>query len=240
MPLPERVGRIGRLAVLALALVATFFAFALLSMRMTVRSRDVKVPDLTGQTVAQATSLLNNRGLTLKVDPTHRPDPKLAAGLIVAQEPDKGATTRRERSVRVWVSAGVRANIVPALVGQTERSAQVRVAQNGLTLSRESIVRSQSYPADMVIAQAPAPQTNGSSVALLVNRGQQDVTYLMPDFIGIDAAQASAYLRSNGFRVAVVGQQPYPGVAPGVVLRQNPQAGFQISPGQAISFEVSQ
>jgi beta-lactam-binding protein with PASTA domain len=92
----------------------------------------------------------------------------------------------------------------------------------------------------MVIAQAPPPQTNGSSVALLVNRGQQDVTYLMPDFIGIDAAQASAYLRSNGFRVAVVGQQPYPGVAPGIVLRQNPQAGFQISPGQAISFEVSQ
>ncbi|HEY7791173.1 MAG TPA: PASTA domain-containing protein [Vicinamibacterales bacterium] len=240
MPLSHRVRRTGRLAALALALIATFFVCAILAMRITLTSRDVKVPNLTGQSLAQATSLLSARGLTLKVDPTHRTDVKMAAGLIVAQDPDEGTTTRRERSVRVWVSAGARVNIVPALVGQTERSAQVRVAQNGLTLTRESIVRSQGYPADMVIAQSPAPKSAGSSVALLVNRGQQDVTYLMPDFIGVDAAQASSYLRAHGFRVAVVSQQPYPGVPAGVVLRQNPQAGFQISPGQAIAFEVSQ
>jgi beta-lactam-binding protein with PASTA domain len=46
-------------------------------------------------------------------------------------------------------------------------------------------------------------------------------------------------LRSRGFRVAVVGDQPYPGVPAGVVLRQQPQAGFQISPGEPISLEVS-
>jgi beta-lactam-binding protein with PASTA domain len=39
--------------------------------------------------------------------------------------------------------------------------------------------------------------------------------------------------------VAVVGSMPYPGVASGVVLRQSPQAGFQIAPGEPISLEVS-
>jgi beta-lactam-binding protein with PASTA domain len=46
-------------------------------------------------------------------------------------------------------------------------------------------------------------------------------------------------MRNNGFRVAVVGRQSYPGVPAGVVLRQSPQAGFQVAPGEAISLEVS-
>ena len=50
---------------------------------------------------------------------------------------------------------------------------------------------------------------------------------------------AADALRSRGFRVAVVGDQPYPGVPTGVVLRQSPQAGFQIAPGEPISLEVS-
>ncbi|HVB38742.1 MAG TPA: PASTA domain-containing protein, partial [Vicinamibacterales bacterium] len=171
--------------------------------------------------------------------PSHRTDPTVAAGLIVEQDPEQGTTTRLGRSVRVWVSAGARSNIIPAFVGQTERSAQARAAQDGVTVARTSTVRSQTYPAGMVIAQVPPAQAQGSSVELLVNRGQQDVTYLMPDLIGVNGTQAAAYLRAHGFRVAVVGQQPYPGVPAGVVLRQNPQAGFQISPGEAISLEVS-
>ena len=50
---------------------------------------------------------------------------------------------------------------------------------------------------------------------------------------------AADLLRARGFRVAVVGDHPYPGVPAGVILRQNPQAGFQIAPGEAISIEVS-
>jgi beta-lactam-binding protein with PASTA domain len=39
--------------------------------------------------------------------------------------------------------------------------------------------------------------------------------------------------------VALVGNHPYPGVPAGIVIRQVPQAGFQIAPGEAISLEVS-
>ena len=61
----------------------------------------------------------------------------------------------------------------------------------------------------------------------------------MPDLIGMDGERAADVLRTRGFRVAVVGDQPYPGVPPGIVVRQNPQAGFQIAPGEPISLEVS-
>jgi serine/threonine-protein kinase len=77
------------------------------------------------------------------------------------------------------------------------------------------------------------------TISLLVNRGERGATYVMPDLIGVNGDRAADVLRTRGFRVSVVGDHPYPGVPGGVVLRQNPQAGFQIAPGEAISIEVS-
>jgi len=61
----------------------------------------------------------------------------------------------------------------------------------------------------------------------------------MPDLIGAAGDAALDVLRSHGLRVSVVAQQPYPGVPPGIVLRQFPAAGFQVTPDQPISLEVS-
>jgi beta-lactam-binding protein with PASTA domain len=61
----------------------------------------------------------------------------------------------------------------------------------------------------------------------------------MPDLIGVNGARAAEALRADGFRVAVVGQNPYPGVPAGIVIRQSPQAGFQVTPGDTVSLEVS-
>jgi beta-lactam-binding protein with PASTA domain len=127
---------------------------------------------------------------------------------------------------------------VPLLVGETERTAQLRVAQDGLTLSDVSEIRSHTFAPDIVVAQTPPAKTGGTSVALLVNRGERGASYVMPDLIGVNGDRAADILRSRGFRVVVVGTS-YPGVAAGVVIRQNPQAGFQISPSETVSLEVS-
>ena len=89
------------------------------------------------------------------------------------------------------------------------------------------------------MAQEPPAATTGGRVHLLVNRGEREMTYIMPDLIGINGDRASEILRVKGFRVALVGDHPYPGVPAGIVLRQHPQAGFQIAPGEPISIEVS-
>ena len=61
----------------------------------------------------------------------------------------------------------------------------------------------------------------------------------MPDLIGVNGDRAADLLRTHGFRVSVVGDHPYPGVPAGIVIRQNPQGGFQIAPSDSISLEVS-
>jgi beta-lactam-binding protein with PASTA domain len=61
----------------------------------------------------------------------------------------------------------------------------------------------------------------------------------MPDVIGTEADRAAALLRSRGFRVAIVGSQPYPGVPAGTVVKQTPAGGFRVGSSDSISLEVS-
>ena len=239
MPFGTRMWSAGKFVMLVGALVATYVLFAAASMRIALRAREVTIPDLTNRTANDATALASDLGLTLRVDETRRPDPKIAAGRVLAQEPSAGSIARRQRSIRIWLSAGQRSATVPKLVGETERTAQLRLAQDGLTLSGIAEIRSPSFASDVVIAQMPPAKSAAGNVSLLVNRGDRGASYVMPDLIGVNGDRAAEILRSRGFRVAVVGSNPYPGVAAGVVIRQGPQAGFQIGPGEPISLEVS-
>jgi beta-lactam-binding protein with PASTA domain len=239
MALTTRVWSAGKLLLLAGAWVVTFVLFAAAAMRMAVQSREVVVPTLAGKTVNEASATLSELGLTLKTEEARRVDAKVPAGQIVMQEPAAGDRTRRQRSVRAWISAGPRSTIVPSLVGESDRAAQLRVTQDGFTLASLAEIRSAEYPAGTVVAQDPPAKALSNTVALLVNRGERGATYVMPDLIGANGDRVSDLLRARGFRVAVVGDHPYPGVPAGVVLRQSPQAGFQIAPGEPISIEVS-
>jgi serine/threonine-protein kinase len=239
MALRTHVWSVGKLLLLVGALIATYLLFAAASMRMALRAGEVQVPDLTNSTANEATAAVFDLGLTIRVDESRRPSPKVPADRVVAQEPSPGSTARRQRSVRVWLSAGSRAAVIPVLIGENERAAVLRLAQAGLELSGVSEIRSQAYPSAVVVAQASASAGPGAGVALLVNRGEHGASYVMPDLIGVSGDRAAKILRDQGFRVAVVGSMPYPGVASDVVLRQSPQAGFQITPGEPISLEVS-
>lgn len=239
MALKTRVWSAGKLLLLGGALLLTYILFFAVSMRFALKTREVEVPQLAGKTVNDARALLAEAGLNLRVEEGRRIDAKVPPGQVLMQEPQAGLRMRRERSVKVWISAGPRPTIVPALTGESERTAQLRLQQEGLELAVVSEIRTADYPTGSVVAQTPPPKTTSAQLSLLVNRGEGGATYLMPDLIGVNGERAADVLRSRGFRVAVVGDQPYPGVPAGVVLRQQPQAGFQISPGEPISIEVS-
>jgi eukaryotic-like serine/threonine-protein kinase len=239
MQLSNRVWSAGRLFAIAACLVATYLIFAVTAMRVALKVREVPVPDLRNRTVAEATAQTQDAGLAITVDDSGRLDPKIPAGRIAVQDPAPGAITRRQRTVRVWVSRGPRVTTIPAVTGESERAAQLRLQQDGLGVTSLAEVRSSSSPVGTVLAQDPPASARGTEVALLINRGERSHYYVMPDLIGVPGSRAVDLLRTRGFRVTIVGELPYPGVPPGIVLRQFPSAGFQIAAGDPISLEVS-
>src|SRR5688572_27661832 len=134
MQLSNRVWSAGRLFAIAACLIATYLVFAVTAMRVALRVREVPVPDLRNHTVAEATAQIQDVGLALAVDESGRLDPKIPAGRIAVQEPAAGDITRRQRTVRVWVSQGPRVTVIPPLTGESERAAQLRLQQDGLAV----------------------------------------------------------------------------------------------------------
>ena len=242
MALSTRVWGAGKSLLIGGALVLTYFLFAAASMRLALRTREAVVPQLAGKTVTEAGAILAAAGLNLKVEEARRINVNVPAERIISQDPQPGMNTRRERSVKVWVSGGPRVASVPSIVGESERTAQLRVQRDGLQLASTAEIRSGDYPAGVIVGQNPAPKqptSAGARITLLVNRGERGQTYVMPDLIGVNGDRAADLLRGRGFRVSVVGDHPYPGVPAGIVIRQNPQGGFQIAPSDPISLEVS-
>ena len=237
--LKTRVWSYGKIVLLAGALAATFFVFAGIAMRVAVRARQVTVPDLVGKSLADADNLASGLDLQLRIDEGRRPDPKVPAGFVLGQDPVAGSSVRRQRSERVWVSAGAHIARAPNLLGETLRSAEIRVAQEGLMIGTVSEIRSGLYPPDIVVAQDPPPSTQTAEIRLLVNRGQDRTAYVMPDLIGLNGDRAAEVMRIRGFRVSITAQSAAASIPPGVIVRQTPAGGYQVHPGDAISLEVS-
>ena len=230
---------IGKLMLLVGALSVTYGLFAFAGLQLALRTREVSVPNVRGLTAPEAQIVLADADLEIRVEPLRRIHQTIEAGRVADQDPGPGLTTRRSRSVKLWLSSGQTPGAVPTLIGASERAARRRLEESAFALKQLSEIESDRYPTGAVVAQEPPPAGHGQVVALLVNRGERGRTYVMPDLIGVDGVTAADVLRTRGFRVTVVGEHPYPGLPPGIVLRQSPQAGFQIAPGEAISLEVS-
>lgn len=239
MRLPAPMVSAGKFLVLVGALGGTFGLSAFAGMQLALKTREVVTPDLRGLSPADAGRLLTGAGLRTRIEPLQRIHPAIEPGLVAEQDPRPGITTRRRRSVKLWLSSGPNRGQAPALIGESEAGARQRLSENAFLLREVSEIRSNRYPTDAVVAQEPPPAANGDAVSLLVNRGERGRTYVMPNLIGVTGDGAADILRAQGFRVTFAGEHPYPGVAPGIVLRQAPEPGLQIAQSDTISLEVS-
>lgn len=239
MQLRARLLTTGKVAVLAGALAGTFGLSGFAGMQVALKTREVPTPDLRGLSPQEAAQRLADLGLYTRIESLRRIHPAIEAGSVAEQEPLPGITTRRRRSVKLWLSSGPNRGEIPELIGESETGARERLRDNVFLLESVSEIRSNRYPTDAVVAQEPPPSSNGETVSLLVNRAERGRTYVMPNLIGVAGDGAAEILRSRGFRVTVVGDHPYPGVPAGIVIRQAPEPGLQIAQSEAISLEVS-
>jgi serine/threonine-protein kinase len=238
---PAKILRLlGRNALLGAALLATLGASALVTMRVVLSSRDVAVPSLAGRRLADAGAQAAQRGLALRVE-GRRHDPAVPAEHVVAQEPPPGATLMAHRAVRVWVSLGPRRVTVPAVEGATARTARLALEQAGVPVARVVEIEESAAEGTVLAQRPPAGEVDLSEggASLLVSRGRGGASYVMPDLIGREAAAVLASLRAAGLKVTDVRYRSYPGVAPGIVLRQEPAAGHRVSARGSVALDVS-
>jgi serine/threonine-protein kinase len=225
-------------AILAVASVVS----ALTAMRFAIRGREVEVPQLTGKTEAEAEEILKNRGLKLKVS-SSRFSSQVEEGKVLEQIPSSGTRLKLDRTVKVLLSLGERRHAVPNLVGTSLRAAQLTLSQRQLTLGNTLYTHISEGDPSTVVYQSPKPGTQeGSdpSVNIVISLGAPAQYFIMPDLIGKPAELVASRARNEGFRIGKMNPVKYPGVEPGIVTQQKPQAGYRLSRSDIIYLDVSQ
>jgi beta-lactam-binding protein with PASTA domain len=215
-----------------LVLVTVALLSALVSMRLAIHGREVAVPDFEGKTPAEARHIAEESGLGVQVEREYY-SATIPEGRVLSQMPPSGSIVRRGWEVRVALSAGPQRVAIPQVVGDSERAADIAVAQRGLQLGVSAAVTLPGATPGQVVAQDPpanATDASAPKISLLVAATPLPEAFVMPSFIGQPLGTVTLALKDAGFEVgrvtnapAIVSAAPTPPIAAGSVAA--PQSG---------------
>jgi beta-lactam-binding protein with PASTA domain len=191
---------LGALAMLVVALVSAF-----ITMRLAIHGREVKVPNLSGLTLSDASKQTRSLGLILHLENRFY-SPNTPPGHILAQSPAPGVTVRRQWAVRVTESLGAQQVAIPDVLGQSERTASINIRRLGLELGAVAHIAAPGEPG-IVIAQTPNPNAAGVDrprVSLLLSEPEEAESpqaFIMPSLAGLTLAGAAARAAAAGLHI---------------------------------------
>ncbi|QNI38025.1 PASTA domain-containing protein [Edaphobacter albus] len=241
----------------AMAMVAVAMISAFLAMRLAIHGHEVKVPQLTHMTIAEASRKTSSMGLRLQLENRFY-SPDIPAGQVLAQYPVVGATVRRQWPVRVTESLGTQQVSIPNLQGEGERAASINLRRLGLELGTVGHV-AMPGSAGVVLAQSPAPGAEGVDrprVSILLNDSTEDTTaaYVMPSLVGLTISGAYARAGAAGLRIVSAedvtpttpqsaptggASAPMMPMTPGIVVAQIPLAGHRVTRGDTVQISLT-
>ena len=236
--LRRRLQELGRMALLVFILASAAFLSAITAMRIAIHGREVAMPNLTGKTVTEATSLLRSHGLVLRV--ADRVYSELPINVVVRQTPPAGLLMKESQQAHVVLSLGQRQLQIPLLEGNSLRASRIQLLRAGLQVGEVSAITMPDKPADEVVIQTPRPGAGAATprVDVLVSQGPRETAYVMPHFVGMTESDAQHRLDVAGLRrkVNYVSAPQWPH---GIVVDQTPLAGTRLPAASTIELTVA-
>ncbi len=221
----------------AVSALMFLFMYYLVSPRLPVNA--VEVPPMVGLSPEQARGLLEPRGLLLVLD-GERADATVGPGTVSEQRPLGGSGQRRGDEVHASLARAAVNPMVPNVVGMTPDAARETLEKSKLKTGRSSEAPSDTVPRGMVLSTSPAVGADthpDALVDLVLSGGPQ--TQLVPSVIGKRASSAKELLTKAGFAVGTTRYGSNDDFEQGIVIRQNPPAGAQASPGVKIDLTIN-
>ena len=200
---------------------------------------EVIVPDVTGRTVSEATTILRGAGLRVEIRlvPSNEP-----SGRVLEQSPEPGSEVEESSVIRLDVAEAKQPQVdrveVPDTVGSSVGDARARLRALGLRVRVARVVSAD--PAGTVVSQSPQGGANvreGATVTLRVSTGPAEAS--VPDVTGLDEASARSELEAAGFDVRVSEQSTTDPGEDGRVVAQTPTGGSTAREGAVVTIVVA-
>ncbi|MFK4567651.1 Stk1 family PASTA domain-containing Ser/Thr kinase [Enterococcus sp. UD-01] len=207
---------------------------------------EVKVPDVSDKTEAEARSLLEEAGLKVKAETKEIPDDSIEEGRVVKTDPAAEATVKKNREVELYISSGNKKIKLSDYTGQEYKDVIESLGKLGFQENRIEIQKeaNNKVDEDEVIRQTPEageevdPKTD--EITLVVSEGPDDV--YLDNYAGYSYENAVNALIALGIKESNITRSDVESdtVEAGAVVSQTPAAGSAVNPKNGkVTLQVS-
>ncbi len=226
-----------RTAVIAGAvLLLALFVFAAIRLVQVFYVPEVEVPAVEGETLQNATNLLEEAGLKVRLA-DQIPSETVPAGHVIRQDPAAGKKVKKGREIDLTISTGPELVKVENVVGKMRREATLILEENFQVEIKE--VHSEE-PVNTVVAQDPGAGISipkGSTVTLSVSKGGQP--FKLKDLRGFTLEEATTWLELFNLRLRHVAEDYNENVGAGLVYSQFPEPNEMVQAGDFDDLYIS-
>lgn len=216
--------------------------FEIIIMPFYVRlGKSKELVDVTSMDVKSALIMIRTSGFKGVVTDTIYTS-EVEPNIVLDQHPEPGAIVKKRRTVRLKISQAEKLVVVPNIIGQSERSAQLLLNQVGLKVGTISKAYNSIHPEGVIINQIPdSTETipRGYSVRVVMSKGRSPNDIQVPSLFGLSKEAAEIELRKSGLRIGKVHYKQNEDLIPYTILDQSIQAGTILDNPQNIDITVS-
>jgi len=232
--------RFFRLLLRGLILFVVFMASALTAMRFAIHGRQTTIPKVVGLSKSQAERLLADQGLVLDEGDRYFSS-EVPPGRVMSQAPQPGLKVRRGWHVRVAESMGPQRVVIPDLVGNSERAAEINIRRRGLELGSIATATIPGAPSDQIVGQSPpanAVNVSEPKISLLLAGSEDRPSFVMPDLVGQSEDNAVSVIVNAGLHVSGIKSQS--STAPAAAPSPQANAATGAPPGSSATPPANQ
>jgi len=230
------------ISLIALIILGAVGGYLISSKLLNDNSGDIEVPSLKGMTYEEASDELDSLKLKIvKGDEVYSAD--IEKGKIVSQSPIAKSKVKEGTKVKVNISKGKKAGLVPDVVGKKFNESDIAslLGQYGFSLGNVTYEESDKYDEGVIISQNPSAGSNqksGSSVSLVVSKGKKEKSKV-PTLTGLTADQAVQALNDAGLDVGDISYEESNVYGKDYVMWQQYSAGTELKKGTSVSIKIS-
>lgn len=226
------------LVAIAFVLLLLFLFFISLG-SVTRHNQTIRVPQITGKSLAEATSFLQKQGFKVAVQDSVYID-TLAPLAVVKQSPESEELVKVNRTIYLTINRAQPPLIeMPDLRGFSYRSAQMFLQSLGLKLGDTSYtpdiarnaVKDQKYNGNTIVPGTKIPM--GSAIDFVLGNGLGETQLTVPDLVGLTVSQAKDYLSGDNIGIgAIIPLSAVQDTANAYIVKQSPEPETELPTGE--------
>lgn len=205
------------------------------------QGQEIYIPDIKGMSSERALREIETEGFKGVIYDTlytniYTPE------TIVDQFPAPYKKVKLGRTIRLKIAKPEKLVLVPILIGQSRRSAEIILDQLGLKIDTVYTEFNPDYPKGTVAWQFPKPGNQlkkGLGLQITISKGMPPDFFQVPQLFGLSLSQARETLKKSRLKVGKITYRQNEELLPTTVLDQSIPPGTVLDQSRAVNLVVS-